>query len=34
LATIVALFLLWYARMIWKQYRKGRKRAARERSPK
>jgi methionine-rich copper-binding protein CopC len=34
LATVVALFLLWYARMIWKQYRKGRKRAARERSPK
>ena len=34
LATIVALFLLWYARMIWMQYRKGRKRSARERSPK
>ena len=25
LATIVALFLLWYAGMIWKQYRKHRK---------
>lgn len=34
LATIVALFLIWYARMIWLQYRKGRKRAARERKPK
>jgi methionine-rich copper-binding protein CopC len=26
LATIVALFLVWYARMIWKQSRKARKR--------
>ena len=34
LATIVAFFLIWYARMIWVQYRKGRKRAARDRSPK
>lgn len=34
LATIVALFLIWYARMIWVQYRKGRKRAARDRSAK
>ena len=34
LATIVALFLIWYARMIWIQYRKGRKRTARDRSPK
>jgi len=34
LATIVAFFLIWYARMIWVQYRKGRKRIARDRSPK
>lgn len=34
LATIVALFLIWYARMIWIQYRKGRNRNARDRSPK
>lgn len=34
LATIVAFFLIWYARMIWVQYRKARKRAARDRSPK
>lgn len=32
LATIVALFLVWYARMIWVQYRRNRKRARRDRS--
>ncbi len=34
IATIVALFLLWYARMIWSQARKGRKRRALERGEK
>lgn len=34
LATVVLIFLLWYAGMIWGQYRKGRKKAARERSSK
>jgi methionine-rich copper-binding protein CopC len=34
LATIVALFLLWYARMIWKQSRKARRRRAHERGAK
>ena len=34
IATIVALFLLWYARMIWGQARKGRKRRALERGEK
>jgi methionine-rich copper-binding protein CopC len=34
LATVVLIFLLWYAGMIWGQYRKGRRKAARERSPK
>lgn len=31
LATIVGLFLLWYARMIWKQSRKARRRRAHDR---
>jgi len=34
LATIVALFLIWYARMIWKQSRKARKRRSHERGTK
>ena len=34
LATIVALFLIWYARLIWIQARKSRKRRARERGEK
>ena len=34
IATIVALFLLWYARMIWIQARKGRHRRAHERGEK
>ena len=34
LATIVALFLIWYARMIWKQSRKARKRRSHERGAK
>lgn len=34
LATIVALFLLWYARMIWKQSRKARRRRSHERGAK
>jgi len=34
IATIVALFLLWYARMIWIQARKGRQRRAHERGEK
>ena len=34
LATIVALFLIWYARLIWIQSRKSRKRRARERGEK
>ena len=34
LATIVLLFLIWYARMIWLQFLRSRKRAARERSNK
>ena len=34
LATIVALFLVWYARLIWKQSRKARKRRTHERGQK
>jgi copper resistance protein C len=34
IATIVALFLFWYARMIWIQARKGRQRRAHERGEK
>ena len=34
LATIVALFLIWYARMIWLQARKARKRRSHERGEK
>ncbi len=34
LATVVALFLLWYARLIWVQSRRARKRKSRDRSPK
>jgi copper resistance protein C len=34
LATIVALFLLWYARMIWKQARKARRRRSHDRGTK
>lgn len=34
LATIVALFLLWYARMIWKQSRKARRRRSHDRGTK
>ena len=34
LATIVALFLLWYARLIWVQYRRARKRSSHDRSSK
>jgi len=34
LATIVALFLIWYARMIWKQSRKARKRRSHDRGAK
>jgi methionine-rich copper-binding protein CopC len=34
LATIVALFLVWYARMIWKQARKARRRRSHERGAK
>jgi hypothetical protein len=34
LATIVALFLVWYARMIWMQSRKARKRRSHERGQK
>ena len=34
LATIVALFLIWYARLIWIQARKSRRRRARERGEK
>ena len=34
LATIVALFLMWYARMIWVQARKSRRRRAHERGEK
>ena len=34
LATVVLIFLLWYAGMIWNQYRKGRKKKTRDRSPK
>ena len=34
LATVVALFLVWYARMIWLQSRKARKRRSHERGQK
>ena len=34
LATVVALFLVWYARMIWRQSRKARKRRSHERGQK
>jgi methionine-rich copper-binding protein CopC len=34
LATVVALFLIWYARLIWIQSRRARKRSSHDRSPK
>jgi hypothetical protein len=34
LATIVALFLIWYARLIWIQSRKSRRRRVHERGEK
>jgi len=34
LATVVALFLMWYARLIWVQSRRARKRSSHDRSPK